>query len=93
MKSWADLNLQRLTDGIFSVAHNHPVILILLVLGLLFLIVRKPKLFFSLLFLGLLLAGLFYLIMSVSGSGSQQKKRLIDEEGKQFDRAPRSPSE
>jgi hypothetical protein len=53
--------------------------------GLLFFLVRKPKLFFGLLFLGLLLAGLVYLIMNISGPGSEQKKKMIHEEEEQFD--------
>ncbi len=63
-------------DGIFSLAQNNPIIVIVLVLGLLFFMYRKPKLFFSLLGLGLLLVGLFYLIMSMAGSGSEKKKAL-----------------
>ncbi len=47
--------------------------------------VRKPKLFFSLLGLGLLLAGLAYLILTLSGSGSEYKKKLIHEDEKQSD--------
>ena len=47
--------------------------------------VRKPKLVFSLIGLGLLLAGLVYLILIISGSGSEQKKKMIHEEEKQFD--------
>ena len=64
-------------DGIVSFAQNHTVIVIVLILGLLFFIYRKPKLFFALLFLGLFLAGVFYMITSIAGSGSEQKKRLI----------------
>jgi multisubunit Na+/H+ antiporter MnhC subunit len=63
-------------DGIVSLAQNNPIIVIVLVLGLLFFMYRKPKLFFSLLGIGLLLAGLFYLIMSMAGSGSEKKKAL-----------------
>jgi hypothetical protein len=62
------------TDGIISFAQNHTVIVIVLGLGLLFFVYRKPKLFFVLLFLGLLLAGLFYMIISVSRSGWNRKK-------------------
>ena len=47
--------------------------------------VRRPKLFFSLVGLGLLLAGLVYMIMSISGSGSEQKKKMIHEEEEQSD--------
>ena len=75
-------------DGIISFAQNHPVIGIVLALGLLFLIYRKPKLFFALLFLGLLLAGVFYMIISMASRGSEQEKRLIHEEEKQSDNTP-----
>jgi len=75
-------------DGIVSFAQNHTVIVIVLALGLLFFIYRKPKLFFVLLFLGLFLAGVLYMITSMAGSASDQKKRLIHEEGKQSDKTP-----
>ena len=75
-------------DGIVSFAQNHTVIVIVLALGLLFFIYRKPKLFFALLFLGLFLAGVFYMITSMAGLGSEQKKRLIHEEEKQSDKTP-----
>jgi len=69
-----------------SFAQHHAILVILIILvGLILLIVRKPKLFFSLIGLGLLLAGLVYLIMSVSGPGSEQKKKLIQEEEEQSD--------
>ncbi|MGZ3581070.1 MAG: hypothetical protein ACXU9I_06620 [Syntrophales bacterium] len=72
-------------DSIVSFAQNHAIIAILIVLGLIIFMVRKPKLFFSLIGLGLLLAGFFYLILIISGSGSEQKKKMIHEEEKQFD--------
>lgn len=65
---------------------NHAIIVILIIaLGFILLMVRKPKLFFSLIGLGLLLAGLVYVILSISGSGSEQKKKMIHEEEEQFD--------
>jgi hypothetical protein len=72
-------------EGIVSFAQNYTVIAIVLVLGLLYFMYRKPKLFFGMLFLGLLLVGLFYLIMSVSGPGKEQKEKLIHEEERQVD--------
>ena len=72
--------------GIVSFARNHTVIVIVLTLGLLFLIYRKPKLFFALLLLGLFLVGVFYMITSMAGSASEQKKRLIHEQEKQSDK-------
>jgi multisubunit Na+/H+ antiporter MnhC subunit len=68
-----------------SFAQTETIIVILIVLGLIVFMVRKPKLVFSLIGLGLLLAGLFYLILIISGSGSEQKKKMIHEEEKQLD--------
>jgi hypothetical protein len=74
------MDFSRSMEGIVSFAQNNPIIVIVLVLGLLFFIHRKPKMFFSLLGLGLLLAGLLYLIMNMAGSGSEKKKALTHEE-------------
>jgi multisubunit Na+/H+ antiporter MnhC subunit len=68
-----------------SFAQTQTIIVILVVLGLIVFMVRKSNLFFSVVGLGLLLAGLFYLISIISGSGSGQKKKMIHEEEKQFD--------
>jgi ABC-type multidrug transport system permease subunit len=67
-------------DTIISFAQNNTVIAIILALGLLYFLYRKPKLFFILLFLALFLAGLFYMITSLAGPGSAQKKKLIQQE-------------
>lgn len=72
-------------NSIISFAQNHTVLVIVLALGLLFFMYRKPKVFFGLLFLGLFVAGLFYLITSMSRSGSEKKERLLQEEEKQID--------
>jgi len=72
-------------NDIISFAQNHTVIVIVLAIGLLIFLYRKPKLFFGMLFLGLLLVGLFYLIMSVSGPGKEEKEKLIQEEENQID--------
>ena len=72
-------------NGIVYFAQNHTIIVIVIALGLLFFLYRKPKLFFGMLFLGLLLAGLFYLIMSVSGPGKEKEEKLIHEDEKQVD--------
>ena len=72
-------------ESIISFAQNNAVIAIILALGLLYFMYRKPKLFFILLFLGLFLAGLYYMVTSLGGSGSAQKKRLIQQEEKQSD--------
>jgi cadmium resistance protein CadD (predicted permease) len=73
------------TDGIVSFAQNNPIIAIVLAVGVLFFIYRKPKLFFGLLGLALLVVGLFYLVMSISGQGSEKKKALTHEKEEQSD--------
>jgi hypothetical protein len=75
-------------DSIISFAQNNTVIAIILALGLLYFMYRKPKLFLIVLFLGLFLAGLYYMVTSMGGSGSAQKKRLIQQEEKQSESVP-----
>jgi hypothetical protein len=82
------VDLSEFMDSIVSFAQNHMVIAIVLVLGLLFFMYRKPKLFFGILFLGLFLAGLYYMITTMAGSGVEQKKRIIPQEEKQSDDNP-----
>ena len=72
-------------DSIISFVQNNTLIAIVIGVGLLILIYRKPKLFFGILFLGLILAVSYYLVMSMAGSGSKQKKRLLLEGEKQSD--------
>lgn len=72
-------------ESMASFVQTHTIIAILIALGLIIFMVRKPKLFFSLIGFGLLLAGLVYLILNLSGSGSEQKKKLIHEDEKQSD--------
>jgi hypothetical protein len=47
--------------------------------------IRKPKLAFSLLALGLILMGLVYLIMNIAGSGSEKKSKLIEQKEEQVE--------
>jgi len=64
-----------------SFLQNHIVLIVLvIVLGLILLMVRRPKLFFRLIGFGLLLAVLVYLIMSLSDLGSEQKRKMVNEE-------------
>jgi galactitol-specific phosphotransferase system IIC component len=72
-------------NSIVSFAQNHVVIVILIVLGFIFLMIRKPKLAFSLLALGLILVGLVYLVSSMAGSGSEKKSKLLEEKEEQVD--------
>ena len=79
------MDFSRFMNGILFFAQNHTVIVIVLALVLLYFLYRKPKLFIGILALGLLLAGLLYLITSISDSGLEQEKKLIHEEEKQLD--------
>ena len=79
------MGFSQFMDTILSFAQNQTIIVIVLALGLLYLMVRKPKLFLGILLLGLILVGLLYLIMSIAGSGSEEKKRLFQEGEKQVD--------
>ena len=78
------MGFSQFMDTILSFAQNHTIIVIVLALVLLYVMYRKPKVFFGILLLGVLLAGLFYLITSISGPAKDQKKKLIHEE-KQVD--------
>jgi Ca2+/Na+ antiporter len=72
-------------DGILSFAQNHVIIVIVLALVLLYLIYLRPKLVLGILLLGLFLVGLLYFITSMSRSGSEQEKKLIQEGEKELD--------
>ena len=71
-------------DSLVFYVQNNTLIAMVIAAGLLFLIYRKPRVFFGILVLGLILAVSYYLITSMAGSGSNQKKRLIHEQ-KQID--------
>jgi hypothetical protein len=60
------LDLSGFIGGIVSFVQNYTLIAIVLALGLLFFMYRKPKLFFGILVLGFLLVGLFYLITELT---------------------------
>lgn len=79
------MDFSRFMGGIVSFAQNHTVIVIVLALVLLYLMVRKPKLVLGILLIGLFLVGLLYFITSISRSGSEQEKKLIQEEEKEVD--------
>jgi hypothetical protein len=78
------MDFSRFMNGILSFAQNHTVIIFVLMLVLLYVMYRKPKLVFGILLLGAVLVGFFYLITSISGPAKEQKKKLIREE-KQLD--------
>jgi hypothetical protein len=76
------MDFSGLMNSIISFAQNNMVITIIVALGLLYFLYRKPKLFFVLLFLGLFLVGLYFTVMKMAGSGAAQKKRIIQQEEK-----------
>ncbi|MEF9426030.1 MAG: hypothetical protein L0956_02225 [Candidatus Mariimomonas ferrooxydans] len=45
---------------------------------LLFLLFKKPKLFFTIFILALLMAGVFYVISTVSSTGVSHKQKMIE---------------
>ena len=79
------MDLSGFMDSIISFAQNNTIITIVVALGLLYFLYRKPKLFFVLLLLGLFLYGLIYMVTSMGGSGAAQKKKLLQQEEKQPD--------
>jgi ABC-type multidrug transport system permease subunit len=79
------VDFSRFIGSIVSFVQNNTVIAVIIALGLLFFLYRKPKLFFILLILALFLFGLFYLIMNLAGRGSERKKKMIQEEEGQVD--------
>ena len=79
------MDLSGFMDSIISFAQNNTIIAIVVALGLLYLLYRKPKLFFVLLLLGLFLYRLIYMVTSMGGSGSAQKKTLLQQEENQPD--------
>ena len=73
-------------DGIIPFVQNNTVIAIIVALGLLFFLYRRPKLFFILLFLGLFLYGVYYMVTSMGGSGSAYKQKLLQDKERQSER-------
>lgn len=79
------MDLSGFVNSIISFAQNNTVVAIIIALGLLIFLYRKPKLFFVLLFLGLFLYGLYTAVMSMGGSGAAQKKKITQQQEKQSD--------
>jgi hypothetical protein len=77
------MDFSSIMDTFYSYAQENPLNLLGLAVCLLFLFYRKPKLFFGMLSLGLVLAGLFYLIMNLAGTGSEHKRGLLSQEERQ----------
>jgi hypothetical protein len=80
------MDLSGYMDSVISFAQNNTIIAIAVGLGLLIFLYRKPKLFFFLLFIGVFLAAVFYMITSLAGPGAAEKRRLLQDDGKQSNR-------
>ena len=78
------MDLFETVNSAVSFLKGNPVIAVIVALFLVIFIYRRPKLFFGVLFLALILAAAIYLIMGMASSGSLQKGKLIHKEEKQI---------
>ena len=67
-------------NGIISFFQANPIIATAVAILLIFLLWRKPKLFFIILLIALLLSGVLYMILDVSSTGVYHKENLIQKE-------------
>ena len=72
------MNFSEITDSILSFSKDNPVIAGVAGLILLFLLLRKPKLFLGLVFLAAVLALVFHFIVDVSSKGKSEKEGMIE---------------
>lgn len=72
------MNIQGFIDSAIAFSRDNPIVAAVVGLALLVFMVRKTKLFFGLVLLGLLLAGLYFTIMQMAGGGAGTKSRLIE---------------
>ena len=66
-----------LIDSIIAFFQDHMLFAVAFAIVLLFLLFRKPKVFFTISAIVLLLLGIFYLISNVSSTGVTYKEKLI----------------
>jgi hypothetical protein len=69
-----------ITGFVASFARSNPLIFFGALAILAFLIYRRPKVFLAIVCLGLILAGVVYIIMETASSGVSKKQRLIHNE-------------
>lgn len=72
------MDFSSMADSVTAFSKDNPIVAAVAGLLLLFLLIRKPKLFFVLLLLGLSLAAALYFIMDVSSIGKAQKGKMIE---------------
>ncbi len=68
-----------LVDSIVVFLSNNIIAAVILALALLYLLIRKTKLFFVLLVIMTVLAGALYLISLISTAGTEGKKSMIQQ--------------
>lgn len=73
------LEVQEYIDTATDFLQANPIALAAIVLFMLYLLIRKRKLFFGLVILALLLYGVFQMIKMIAGEGTTAKTRLIDQ--------------
>lgn len=77
------MDIQEFIDAVTAFSHANPIVVAIIGLFLLFLVIRKTKLFFGLLLLVLLLLGALLMIQLIAGEGSSQKSRMIKQDNLQ----------
>ena len=68
------MNLNEITQKGLSYYHANPAVTILIAVIVIFLLFKKPKLLFLLIFLGLVAIGVLYLISKLDSTGLEHKK-------------------
>ncbi len=72
------MDLSGITDAVTAFCRDNPITAAAAGLFSLYLLFRRTKLFFLLLFLGLVLAAALYFIMDVASIGKAEKKQMIE---------------
>jgi hypothetical protein len=73
------MNFYSVISGILAFLQNNIIVAVVLGLVLLYILYRSPKVFFIVLFIAILLSGLFYIMTDVSSIGTHHKKKMIRE--------------
>ena len=73
------MNFSDISDSVISFSKDNPIIAVVAGLLLLFLLVRKTKLFLVILLLAFVLAATFYFITDVASLGKAGKGKMIQE--------------
>ncbi len=74
------MDFSSVINAIITYFQTHIVVAIVTAIVLLYLLFRRTSLFFTLLLIALIVAGVFYMISAVSSVGVQQKNILIHKE-------------